>query len=308
MAAIQNQEPWQPEPSRSATLIIPALFFVAVMLITILLTYPHPSLGQLAAGLVVAWLVTSSVHVVLEWERAVILRWGKFHRVAGPGLCFTIPIIDSLAVRIDQRMMATPFMAEQTLTMDAVPVNVDAVLFWMVWDPRKAAMEVENYAEAVSWAAQTALRDVIGRTTLATMLAEREKLDEDLRGIIDRKTEPWGVSVVSVEIRDVIIPQELQDAMSREAQAERERRARIILSGAEKEISDLFLQAAQTYKGDPLAIQLRAMNLIYESVKEKGSLILMPTSLVDCASALAQGSMTAQKKAEEGEPPEEKIN
>lgn len=305
MAALQNPEPWQPEPSRSAALIIPALLFAAIMLLTIILTYPQPSLWQLATGLVVAWLVTSTVHIVLEWERAVILRLGKFHRVAGPGLCFTIPIIDSLAVRIDQRMMTTPFMAEQTLTMDTVPVNVDAVLFWMVWDPRKAAMEVENYAGAVAWAAQTALRDVIGKTTLAAMLTEREKLDEQLCGIIDSKTEPWGVSVVSVEIRDVIIPQELQEAMSREAQAERERRARIILSGAEKEISDLFLQAAQNYKGDPLAVQLRAMNLIYESVKEKGSLILMPTSLVDYANALAGGNTFAKKETGGKYPPEE---
>lgn len=182
----------------------------------------------------------------------------------------------------------TPFMAEQTLTMDAVPVNVDAVLFWMVWDPVKAALEVENYAAAVAWAAQTALRDVIGRTTLATMLTEREKLDGDLRAIIDRKTEPWGVSVMSVEIRDVIIPTELQDAMSREAQAERERRARIILSSAEQEQARLFQEASTAYLDNPIALQLRAMNLIYESVKDKGTLVLLPSALTECASALSR--------------------
>ena len=288
MAAIKEQSFWQPQPSRSATYFLPGLVFIAVAGLTMLLTYQEPTLIKSAAGLAVAWLAASAIHIDLEWERVVVLRLGKFHRVAGPGLFFTIPIVDTIAVRIDQRMNTTPFMAEQTLTMDAVPVNVDAVLFWMVWDPVKAALEVENYGDAVSWAAQTALRDVIGRTTLATMLTEREKLDEDLRAIIDKKTEPWGASVISVEIRDVIIPPELQDAMSREAQAERERRARIILSSAEQEQAKLFQEASGAYLDNPIALQLRAMNLIYESVKNKGTLVLLPTALTECASALSR--------------------
>ncbi|AFM41955.1 membrane protease subunit, stomatin/prohibitin [Desulfosporosinus acidiphilus SJ4] len=233
------------------------------------------------ASFLVALLVSASVKVSRQWEKAIILRLGKFQRLSGPGLFFIIPIIDSVSSWVDQRIITTSFNAEQTLTKDTVPVDVDAVLFWMVWDAEKAALEVEKYKDAVTWAAQTALRDVIGRTQLAEMLAGRENIDEELRRIIDRRTEPWGVSVQSVEIRDVIIPKSLQDAMSREAQAERERKARVILGTAETEIATKFAEAAKAYENNPVALHLRAMNILYEGLKEKGALVVVPSTAVE---------------------------
>lgn len=229
----------------------------------------------------VAVLIFLSTKMANQWEKAVVLRLGKFQQLAGPGLFFIIPVVDSVTYWIDQRVTVTSFTAEQTLTKDTVPVDVDAVLFWKVWDAEKAALEVKDYKSAVSWAAQTALRDTIGRTQLAEMLADRETIDQELRKVIDAKTEPWGISVQSVEIRDVLIPPNLQDAMSREAQAERERRARIILGTAESEIAEKFADASKAYIGNPLALQLRAMNILYEGMKEKGALVVVPSSAVE---------------------------
>jgi len=297
MTRLNGWQKHMSQPSNGGAYIFRAFVFIIIMGITLYVTYPTPTLIQLGIGLSVALLSVFSVHIAMEWEKSVILSLGKFSRIAGPGLFFTIPIIESVTITIDQRMITTPFMAEETLTADAVPINVDAVLFWMVWDPRRAAIEAENYSEAVSWAAQTSMRDIIGRTTLAKILSAREQLDEELRTSIDHKTEPWGVSVVSVEIRDIVIPRELQDAMSKEAQAVRERQARIILSGAEKDISEMFVEVSQAYKDNPLALQLRAMNLIYESVKESGGMVVVPSSF---AEAFSSNQNTASEK-EQGE-------
>ncbi len=232
--------------------------------------------------IVLAGLLTAAaIKVAQQWEKAVVLRLGKFQRLAGPGLFVILPIIDSVSSWVDQRIVATGFNAEQTLTKDTVPVDVDAVMFWVVWDAKKAALEVQDYRAAVEWAAQTALRDVIGKTQLAEMLAGRENIDAELRRIIDERTEPWGIAVQSVEIRDVIIPTSLQDAMSREAQAERERRARIILGTAETEIASKFVEAAKIYKGHEIALHLRAMNILYEGLKEKGALVVVPSTAVE---------------------------
>ncbi len=233
------------------------------------------------ATMPVALFILAAIRMAKQWEKGVVLRLGKFHRLAGPGLFFVIPVIDSVTTWIDQRVSVTSFTAEQTLTKDTVPVDVDAVLFWKVWDAEKAALEVKEYKSAVSWAAQTTLRDIIGRTLLSEMLADREHIDQELRKVIDTKTEPWGISVQSVEIRDVLIPSTLQDAMSREAQAERERKARIILGTAETEIAQKFSEASRSYEGNPLALQLRAMNILYEGLKEKGALVVVPSSAVE---------------------------
>jgi len=223
-----------------------------------------------------------------------VLRLGKFHGLAGPGIFFTIPIIDTTSFWIDQRIIATSFNAEQTLSKDNVPVDVDAVLFWMVWDAEKAALEVENYRDAVSWAAQTALRDVIGRTMLSEMLAGRENIDSELQAMIDKRTEPWGVTVQSVEIRDVIIPEGLQDAMSREAQADRERKARIILGSVEQEIAASFVEAAKIYGDNAIALQLRSLNVLYESLKKQGGIVVVPSQIADAAGIGACLGMQAQ--------------
>jgi len=232
-------------------------------------------------GLLLGFLLANSIKVAHEWQRAIVLRLGRFYKLAGPGLFFCIPIIDHVTVWIDQRIRASYFEAEKTLTMDNVPVNVDAIMFWVVWDPQKAALEVEDYFEAVSWAAQTALRDIIGKTELSEMLAGRERLDDELQKMIDERTEEWGITVRSVEIRDVVIPHNLQDVMSREAQAERERRARNILGQAEKEIADSFVEAAHKYEECNMAFNLRAMNLLYESVKETGGIVVVPAGFND---------------------------
>ena len=210
-----------------------------------------------------------------------MLRLGRFVGLRGPGLFWIVPGIDQVSSWIDQRTITTSFAAEQTLTSDTVPVNVDAVLFWMVYDPEKAALEVQDYKLAVSWAAQTALRDIIGRTPLTTLLRGREQIEAQLQKLIDERSNPWGVTVQSVEMRDVIIPESLQDAMSREAQAAREKEARIILGQAEVEIAHLFSNAAESYVKNPTALQLRAMNILYEGLKEKGALMVVPSSMVD---------------------------
>ena len=222
-----------------------------------------------------------ALKVAAQWEKAVILRLGKIHSLKGPGMFWIIPIIDTISSCIDHRVMVTPFAAEKTLTKDTVPVDVDAVLFWVVWDAEKAALEVKDYQSAIAWAAQTALREIIGQMSLADILVGRSKMDADLQKIIDERTTPWGVTVQSVEIRDVIIPQDLEDTMSRQAQAERERQARVILGESEKQIAASFAEAAKAYADNPTALHLRAMNMLFEGLKEKGALVIVPSSAVD---------------------------
>jgi regulator of protease activity HflC (stomatin/prohibitin superfamily) len=238
---------------------------------------PLPLVLMILAGLVLA----QSPRIAEQWERAVIFRLGRFISLRGPGLFWIVPFIDRVSSRIDQRTITTSFAAEQTLTSDTVPVNVDAVLFWMVHDVQKAALEVQDYGQAVSWAAQTALRDIIGRTTLTELLRGRERIEDELQRLIDERSNPWGVTVSSVEMRDVVIPGALQDAMSREAQAAREKQARIILGQAELEIAHSFEEAARSYQNNPTALHLRAMNMLYEGLKEKGALMLIPSSAVE---------------------------
>jgi regulator of protease activity HflC (stomatin/prohibitin superfamily) len=234
-----------------------------------------------------------ALKIANQWEKGVVLRFGKFHRLGGPGLFWIVPIIEAIPAWIDQRVMVTPFKAERTLTRDTVPVDVDAVLFWVVWDVQKAALEVENYRDAIGWAAQTALRDIIGKMMLADILIGRDKIDADLQKIIDQRTTPWGVTVQSVEIRDIVIPQELENAMSRQAQAERERQARVILGESEKQIAASFADAATAYVGNPTALHLRAMNMLFEGFKEKGALVIVPSSAVDTMNLGGMVGMTA---------------
>jgi regulator of protease activity HflC (stomatin/prohibitin superfamily) len=225
--------------------------------------------------------VLMALKVADQWEKAVVLRVGRFRGLRGPGLFWIIPIVDRIPMWIDHRVMVTPFAAEKTLTKDTVPVDVDAVLFWLVWDAEKAALEVEDYRSAIGWAAQTALREVIGQMTLADILVGRARMDADLQKIIDARTTPWGVTVQSVEIRDVIIPPDLEDAMSRQAQAERERQARVILGESERQIAQSFADASVAYRDNPTALHLRAMNMLFEGLKEKGALVIVPSSAVD---------------------------
>ena len=230
---------------------------------------------------VVALYILFALKIARQWEKAVVLRLGKFRALRGPGLFWIIPIVDTVSNWIDHRVMVTPFNAEKTLTKDTVPVDVDAVLFWMVWDAEKAALEVENYRAAIAWAAQTALREIIGQMYLADILIGRSKMDSDLQKIIDMRTTPWGITVQSVEIRDVIIPQDLEDAMSQQAQAERERQSRVILGEAEMQVAASFAEASKAYQQNPTALHLRAMNMLFEGLKEKGALVIVPSSAVD---------------------------
>jgi len=222
-----------------------------------------------------------ATQIASQWEKAVVLRLGKFRDLKGPGLFWIIPIADTVVNWIDHRVNVTPFSAEKTLTKDTVPVDVDAVLFWLVWDAQKAALEVADYRVAISWAAQTALREIIGQMTLADILVGRARMDADLQKIIDERTTPWGITVQSVEIRDVVIPPDLEDAMSRQAQAERERQARVILGESEQQIASSFAQASEAYTNNPTALHLRAMNMLFEGLKQKGALVIVPSSAVD---------------------------
>jgi regulator of protease activity HflC (stomatin/prohibitin superfamily) len=248
-------------------------------------------------GFFVALIVSASLKIADQWERAVVLRLGKFHLLRGPGLFFIIPIIDTIPYWIDLRVITTAFRAEKTLTKDTVPVDVDAVLFWKVLDPKKAALEVADYQSAISWASQTALRDVIGKTMLCDMLEGREKLDVELQRIIDQRTEPWGINVRSVEIRDVLIPTALQAAMSMQAQAERERQARVILGDSERQVAQKFEEAAKSYADNPTAFHLRAMNMLYEGLKEKATIVIVPSTAVESMQLGGLVGMTALAKA-----------
>lgn len=260
--------------------IILALATVATVIVTILKSWPY---GYFIAALlaVSAALVPLSLLVARQWERAVVLRFGRLHSIRGPGLFMIVPFVDTVATWVDQRIQTTEFNAEQALTRDTVPTNIDAILFWQVHDAERAALEIADYRQAILRVAQTSLREMIGSSPLSALLSERKAADIQLKEEIGRKTAEWGVSAVSVEIRDVAIPAQLQDAMSRQAQAEREKAARVILGAAEEEIARKFLEAANTYGQNPVALQLRAMNIIYETTKERGSTILIPSSMVD---------------------------
>lgn len=238
------------------------------------------------AGVLAGAIAYSCSHVILEWERAVVLRCGKFHRVAGPGIVFMIPVVDYVAATVDLRMRSTAFKAEHVLTSDLVPVNVDAVLFWTVWDAEKACSEIRNYERMVFWIAQTTLRDVMGAISIAQLSTRRTQIDEEVKSILDRKTNEWGITIVSVEIRDIEIPEELQEALSAEARAEREYNARIILAEVEKEVSEMFVEAARIYKQEDSALQLRAMSYVSESVREKGGLVVVPSAISDAFEGL----------------------
>jgi regulator of protease activity HflC (stomatin/prohibitin superfamily) len=249
-------------------------------------------LGATALGVFLLF----SIKVARQWERAVVLRFGRFVGLRGPGLFGIVPIVDTVSHLIDQRVRVTDVSAESALTRDTVPVNVDAIVFWTIWDAQKAVLEVADFLDAVTLSAQTALREAIGRHQLAEMITEREQLGKELQKILDEKTNPWGITVHSVEIRDVKIPQELEDAMSRQAQAERERQARIILGTAETEIAQRFVQAGDAYSGKPLALHLRAMNMLYEAIKEKGSMVIVPSSAVETMGLGGLSGLTALGK------------
>jgi regulator of protease activity HflC (stomatin/prohibitin superfamily) len=238
-------------------------------------------IGIAVVTFLIAIVASSSTKVANQWDRAVVLRLGRFHVVRGPGLFLMIPVMDNISHWIDVRIIPTSFKAEKTLTKDTVPVDVDAVLFWQVVDPKKAALDVADYKSAISWASQTALRDVIGKTMLSDMLEGREKISEELQRIIDVRTEPWGIKVISVEVKDVLIPQALENAMSMQAQAERERQARVILGDSERQVAEKFGEAAKTYINNPVALHLRAMNMLYEGLKQNSTIVVVPSSALE---------------------------
>ena len=239
----------------------------------------HPA--GIVAGLAVGFYLLFAIKVAAQWQKAAVLRFGRFTGLRGPGLFFIIPVVDSVSAYVDQRVRVTDVKAESALTRDTVPVNVDAIVFWLVWDAEKSILEVADFIQAITLSAQTALRESIGRHDLAQMITEREMLGRELQRILDEKTNPWGITVQSVEIRDVHIPTALEDAMSRQAQAERERQARIILGTAETEIAAKFSEASAVYVNNPVALHLRAMNMLYEAIKEKGSMVIVPSSAVE---------------------------
>lgn len=296
-----------PSPSAPRVNFVGAAAFIAPVLIGALATLMTLNPMGAIFGVLLGLFLAQSPKIARQWERAVVLRLGKYVGLRGPGLFWIIPFVDSISAWIDQRVITTGFAAEETLTSDTVPVNVDAVLFWVVYDPEKAALEVQNYPAAVSWAAQTALRDIIGRTSLSDLLRGRERIEGELQKLIDERSNPWGVTVQSVEMRDVIIPAALQDAMSREAQAAREKAARVILAQAEVEIAHQFSKAAESYRDNPTALHLRAMNMLYEGLKEKGALMLVPSSAVESmgmggligAAALRQQKLTGSDETPE---------
>ena len=254
--------------------------------------------GPVIAGLLVGAYLLSAIKVIRQWEKVALLRFGKYVGLRGPGMVMIVPVVETLSAFVDQRIRVASVTAESTLTRDTVPVNVDAIVFWMVWNAEKAILEVEDFFDAVQMSAQTALRESIGRHELAQMITERETLGRELQRILDEKTNPWGITVQSVEVRDVRIPPGLEDAMSRQAQAERERQARIILGQAETEISNSFVQAAAAYSENPTALHLRAMNMLYEAIKERGSMVIVPSSAVETmglGGSLATASLAGSK-------------
>ena len=257
------------------------------------------NLPLLAAFIILSFFIARAINIANQWEKAVVLRMGKYQGLKGPGIFFIIPIIDKIDTYIDQRVRVTDFKAEQTLTKDTVPANVDAVVYWTVWDVEKAALEVQEYETAIFYIAQTGLRDMIGKHELAELLQERDKVAEDLQQIMDNSTNPWGITCQNVGIKDIIIPQNLADAMSKEAQAERERRARVILGTAETEIAFKFAEASEQYKNNPVALHLRGMNMLFEGLKEKGSMVIVPSSALDSMNLGAMGGLISLAKSNE---------
>jgi regulator of protease activity HflC (stomatin/prohibitin superfamily) len=277
-----------------------ALVFIVILAVGVALAYAMYGVSAgwasnwlIAAALIVAFVVSFATKVADQWDRAVVLRLGRFHVLRGPGLFFIVPIIDTVPYWIDTRVITSSFTAERTLTKDTVPVNVDAVLFWKVVDPMKAALDVADYRGAINWAAQTALRDVIGKTVLSDMLEGREKISTELQKIIDERTEPWGINVISVEVKDVLIPPALEDAMSMQAQAERERQARVILGDSERQIAEKFVEAANIYASDPNAFHLRAMNMLYEGLKQNSTIVIVPSTAVESMQLGSIAGLTA---------------
>lgn len=251
------------------------------------------------AAIILSLLIASSIHIADQWEKAVILRMGSYKGLKGPGIFLIIPIVDKIDTYIDQRVRVTDFKAEQTLTKDTVPVNVDAVVYWTVWDVEKAALEVQEYERAIGYIAQTGLRDIIGKHELADLLQERDKIAEDLQKVLDENTNPWGITCQTVGIKDIVIPQALADAMSKQAQAERERRARVILGTAETEIAEKFALASKQYLDNPVALHLRGMNMLFEGLKEKGSMVIVPSSALDSMNLGAMGGLVSLAKDNE---------
>jgi regulator of protease activity HflC (stomatin/prohibitin superfamily) len=276
------------------------LIFFVILAIGIALAYAsydaQAKAGSIWIGVIfflVALIISSAIKIANQWEKAVVLRLGHFQTLRGPGLFFIIPIIDIVAYWIDTRVLTTTFTAEKTLTKDTVPVDVDAVLFWKVLDAKKAALEIAEYKGAINWASQTALRDVIGKTMLSEMLEGRDKMSNTLQKIIDERTEPWGINVISVEVKDVNIPSSLQDAMSMQAQAERERQARVILGDSERQVAEKFGEAAKTYANDPVALHLRAMNMLYEGLKTNSTIVIVPSTALETMQLGGLAGMTA---------------
>lgn len=277
------------------SLVLAAAMFAAVLAVAY---FGFGVMGPWVLGLaaVLAVALALCIHIAMEWERVVICRFGAFNRVAGPGLIFMIPIIEQAACHVDLRTVATPFGAEKTLTSDLVPVDIDAVLFWMVWDAEKACVEVEDYPAAVLYIAQTAMRDAIGRMSVAELALSREQLDKELKEVIEQETEPWGIAILSVKVRDIVIPAELQEVMSLEAQAEREKNARLVLASAEEDISEMIASASSVYDGNDAALKIRTMHLLYESIKKSGgTVVTVPSSLSDGLGASAEDIAKAVK-------------
>lgn len=279
---------------------LPGLIFVVILgvgLAFAYLEYDVSAFGgsaSIAVGaFVIAIIASYSIKIADQWEKTVVLRLGRFRSLEGPGLFFIIPIIETVPYWIDTRVITRSFKAEKTLTKDTVPVDVDAVLFWKVIDPKKAALDVADYDSAISWASQTALRDVIGKTMLSDMLEGREKISNELQKIIDVRTEPWGINVISVEVKDVLIPAALEDAMSMQAQAERERQARVILGDSERQVAEKFEDAAKTYVNNPIALHLRAMNMLYEGLKQNSTIVIVPSSAVETMQLGGLAGLTA---------------
>ncbi len=276
------------------------LIFFVIFITGLAFAYPmYKASAMTEAGVIsviaffIAIVVSSAIKIADQWEKAVVLRLGRFESLRGPGLFFIIPIVDSVAYWIDCRVITTSFTAEKTLTKDTVPVDVDAVLFWKVLDPKKAALEISDYRNAINWASQTALRDVIGKTMLSEMLEGRDKMSMQLQKIIDDRTEPWGINVISVEVKDVLIPSSLEDAMSMQAQAERERQARVILGDSERQVAEKFGDAAKTYQNNPTALHLRAMNMLYEGLKTNSTIVIVPSSALETMQLGGLAGMTA---------------
>jgi len=257
------------------------------------------NLQLMVGGIILSILIASSIHIADQWEKAVVLRMGKFIGLKGPGFFLIIPIIDRIDNYIDQRVRVSSIKAEETLTKDTVPVNVDAVVYWTVWDVEKSALEVQDYVQAVTYIAQTGLRDTIGKYELSDLLSDREKISTELQGILDEHTNPWGITCQNVGIRDIIIPKDLADSMSKQAQAQRERQARVILGTAETEIAEKFAEASLQYVNNPVALHLRGMNMLFEGLKEKGSMVIVPSSALESMNLGAMGGLVALAKSQE---------